>query len=320
MRRRDFLRALAAASAAGLPLERALGADAAGERLYDGAGVPFGNVALLHFTDCHAQLMPEHFREPSVNLGVGAARGKPPHLVGEALLKQFGIAPGTREAHAFSNLDFVAAAARFGTTGGFAHLATLVTRMKASRPGALVLDGGDTWQGSATSLWTQGQDMIDAAKLLGVDVMTGALGIHLRRGARAGGDRQGSRRPHRLRRAQREDAGLRRSGVRAVRDPRRQRRQRGGHRPGVPLHTHRQPALLHPRLDLRHPGGEPAEDDRRGAREGRGRGGAAVAQRHGRRPEARVARARARRHPRRPHPRRHAAADAGRQCAAAARS
>src|SRR6185503_4424704 len=120
----------------------------------------------------HAQLMPERFREPSVNLGVGAARGKPPHLVGEALLKRFGIAPGTREAHAFSNLDFVAAAVRFGTTGGFAHLATLVTRMKASRPGALVLDGGDTWQGSATSLWTQGQDMIDAAKLLGVDVMT----------------------------------------------------------------------------------------------------------------------------------------------------
>ncbi|MFI4902051.1 MAG: thiosulfohydrolase SoxB [Burkholderiales bacterium] len=171
MRRRDFLRTLAVASAAGLPLERALGADAAAERLYD-AVVPYGNVALLHFTDCHAQLNPERFREPSVNLGVGAARGKPPHLVGEALLKQFGIAPGTREAHAFSDVDFVAAAARFGTTGGFAHLATLVARMKASRPGALVLDGGDTWQGSATSLWTQGQDMVDAAKLLGVDVMT----------------------------------------------------------------------------------------------------------------------------------------------------
>jgi S-sulfosulfanyl-L-cysteine sulfohydrolase len=171
MRRRDFLRALAAASAAGLPLERALGAHASGERLY-AAAVPFGNVALLHFTDCHAQLNPERFREPSVNLGVGAARGKPPHLVGEALLKQFGIAPGTREAHAFSDVDFVAAAARFGTMGGFAHLATLIARMKASRPGALVLDGGDTWQGSATSLWTKGQDMVDAAKLLGVDVMT----------------------------------------------------------------------------------------------------------------------------------------------------
>ncbi|HEY9237536.1 MAG TPA: thiosulfohydrolase SoxB, partial [Burkholderiaceae bacterium] len=56
--------------------------------------------------------------------------------------------------------------------GGFAHLATLVKRLRASRPNALLLDGGDTWQGSATALWTNGQDMVDAAKLLGVDVMS----------------------------------------------------------------------------------------------------------------------------------------------------
>ena len=144
---------------------------AAGERFYD-AAAPFGNVWLLHFTDCHAQLNPLCFREPSVNLGVGDARGRPPHLVGEALLRHFGIAPGTRDAHAFTYLDFARAARAYGRMGGFAHLATLIASMRASRPGALLLDGGDTWQGSATSLWTRGQDMVDAAKLLGVDVMT----------------------------------------------------------------------------------------------------------------------------------------------------
>jgi len=133
----------------------------------------FGNVSLLHFTDCHAQLMPIHFREPDVNLGIGDMLGRPPHLVGEKLLKQFGIAPGSAQAHAFTYLDFSQAAKTYGKVGGFAHLATLVKRMKASRPGALLLDGGDTWQGSGLSLWTKGQDMVDACKLLGVDVMTG---------------------------------------------------------------------------------------------------------------------------------------------------
>jgi sulfur-oxidizing protein SoxB len=173
MNRREFLHVLAAAAAAGLPLDsrRALAQDAAGAAMYD---VPrFGNVSLLHFTDCHAQLLPIYFREPEVNLGVGTARGQPPHLVGEALLKAFGIAPHTREAHAFTYLDFAAAAKTYGAVGGFAHLATLVQRLKAARPGALLVDGGDTWQGSATALWTKGQDMVDAGKLLGVDVMTG---------------------------------------------------------------------------------------------------------------------------------------------------
>jgi len=169
--RRDFLQALACAAAAGMRLDDARAADAAdGSALYDLP--PFGNVGLLHFTDCHAQLLPIRFREPSVNLGVGDARGKPPHLVGEALLAHFGIAPGTRAAHAFTFLDFEHAARTYGTMGGFAHLATLVRQLRAARPGSLLLDGGDTWQGSATSLWTKGQDMIDAQKRLGVDVMT----------------------------------------------------------------------------------------------------------------------------------------------------
>jgi S-sulfosulfanyl-L-cysteine sulfohydrolase len=133
----------------------------------------FGNVHVLHFTDCHAQLLPTWFREPSVNIGIGGARGRPPHLVGEAMLRHFGIAPHSRDAHAFTYLEFAAAARTYGRIGGFAHLATLVKKIKTSRPGALLLDGGDSWQGSATSLWTQGQDMIDASKLLGVDVMTG---------------------------------------------------------------------------------------------------------------------------------------------------
>ncbi len=174
MQRREFLELIAAAAAAGLPVARAA---AQGPRsdagFYDAVTRPFGNVGLLHFTDCHAQLTPLYFREPSVNLGVGAAAGRPPHLVGEALLRHFGIAPGTRDAHAFTFLDFERAAASFGATGGFAELATLVKRLRATRPGSLLLDGGDTWQGSATSLWTKGQDMVDAQKLLGVDVMTG---------------------------------------------------------------------------------------------------------------------------------------------------
>jgi sulfur-oxidizing protein SoxB len=173
MNRRDFLLGIAAAAVAGLPVGRADALDLKmGARFYDGIE-PFGNASLLHFTDCHAQLLPVYFREPSVNLGFGAAEGKPPHLVGEALLKHFGIAPGTHEAHAFTYLDFEKAARAYGQTGGFAHLATLVKKLKASRPGALLLDGGDTWQGSATALWTKGQDMVDACKLLGVDVMTG---------------------------------------------------------------------------------------------------------------------------------------------------
>jgi sulfur-oxidizing protein SoxB len=169
--RREFLGVLAAASAAGMALpapEARAAADA--EATYDAPR--FGNVSLLHFTDCHAQLLPVHFREPSVNLGVAAMRGRVPHVVGEALLARFGIAPGSRAAFAFSHLDFERLARSHGRVGGFAHLATLVRRLRETRPGALLLDGGDTWQGSGTSLWTDAADMIEATKLLGVDVMT----------------------------------------------------------------------------------------------------------------------------------------------------
>ena len=171
--KREFIQLLGAASVAGLQLNRFAHADTATAQkgLYDIA--PFGNVSLLHMTDCHAQLMPIHFREPSVNMGVGAMQGQLPHLVGEHLLKAAGIRPGTAQAHAFTYIDFANAARRYGKVGGFAHLATLVKQLKGSRPGALLLDGGDTWQGSATSLWTNAQDMVDASKLLGVDVMTG---------------------------------------------------------------------------------------------------------------------------------------------------
>jgi sulfur-oxidizing protein SoxB len=170
LQRREFLRLLALAAATGAALRPGESRAQASQALYD---LPrFGNVSLLHFTDCHAQLLPVYFREPSANIGVGEAAGRAPHLVGEHLLKRAGIAAGTPEAHAFTYLDFEAAARRYGKVGGFAHLATLVKRLRASRPGALLLDGGDTWQGSATSLWTRGQDMIDACRQLGVDLMT----------------------------------------------------------------------------------------------------------------------------------------------------
>ncbi len=171
MSRREFLHTLAVASAAGFPLGRAARAATIND-FYDLHS--FGNnVTLMHFTDCHAQLLPSYFREPSVNIGVAAMAGKPPHLVGEALLKHYQISPNTRLAHAFTHLDFERDARAYGEIGGFAHLATLVKRVRAQRPGALLLDGGDTWQGSATALWTRGEDMVQAAKLLGVDIMTG---------------------------------------------------------------------------------------------------------------------------------------------------
>jgi sulfur-oxidizing protein SoxB len=135
----------------------------------------FGNVTLLHITDTHAQLNPVFFREPNVNIGIGPAFGKAPHVVGEAFLKHFGIDPGGIEAHAFTFLDFDAGAEKFGTVGGFAHLKTLVDRVRAERGdgNSLLLDGGDTWQGSGTAYWTRGLDMVGACNLLGVDVMTG---------------------------------------------------------------------------------------------------------------------------------------------------
>ena len=156
--RREFVRLLAIAATT---LGASRGAAAAASSADDPYAIPaFGNVTLLHFTDTHAQLLPTYFREPSANIGVGSAAGQPPHVVGDAFLKRFGIARGSANAYALTCLDFEAAAHRYGKIGGFAHLATLVKRLRAERPNrSLLLDGGDTWQGSATALWTKGQDM-----------------------------------------------------------------------------------------------------------------------------------------------------------------
>ncbi|MFO1168901.1 MAG: thiosulfohydrolase SoxB [Rhodoblastus sp.] len=171
MNRREFLNILAAAGVSGMaPTASFAQAERNAERIYDAPA--FGNVSLLHITDCHAQLTPVWFREPNVNLGIGSMMGKAPHIVGQNFLKHFGIEGDARLAHAFTYLDFERYAGVYGKVGGFAHLATLVKRIKANRPGALLLDGGDTWQGSGVALWTKGQDMIDAAKALGVDLMT----------------------------------------------------------------------------------------------------------------------------------------------------
>ncbi len=171
--RREFVRLLGLAGAAGL-LPRSVFAEA--KQPGDLYEVPkFGNLTLLHMTDCHAQLNPVYFREPNVNLGMGPAFGKAPHLVGEALLKQFGIEPGSIQAHAFTYLDFADAAETYGTIGGFAHLKTLVDRLRAERGdgNTLLMDGGDTWQGSGSAYWTRGMDMVGASNRLGVEVMTG---------------------------------------------------------------------------------------------------------------------------------------------------
>lgn len=172
MNRREFLQMLGAASVAGLPLRSSYAINQPVSATFYDLPV-LGNVHFLHTTDTHAQLQPLHFREPSVNIGVAGARNRPPHLVGEAMLREFGIASGGRVAHAYTYLNFVEAAQQYGRVGGFAHLATLIRQMRAERPGALLLDGGDLWQGSATALWTKGQDMVAASKALGLDIMTG---------------------------------------------------------------------------------------------------------------------------------------------------
>lgn len=166
MNRRQFIQLMAIASAGGLLPKSPQ------------AAIPiptFGQVRLLHITDCHAQLLPIYYREPDINLGIGQAQGKVPHLVGRKLLDYFGIQPNTIEAHAFTHLNYLESAQKYGKVGGFAHLATLINELRDSygREKTLLLDGGDTWQGSGTAYWTRGQDMVGATNLLGVDVMTG---------------------------------------------------------------------------------------------------------------------------------------------------
>lgn len=168
--RRDFVKLLAVAGGFGLADPRRALAAMAPERLLDFED--YGNVTLLHMTDSHATLLPVHFREPDTLLGIGAERGKPPFLTGQAFLDHYGVKRGSAAAHALAHLDFVELAKRFGRMGGYAHIATLVKKVRAERSGrTLLLDGGDTLQGSATSLWTNAEDMVQAINRLGVDVM-----------------------------------------------------------------------------------------------------------------------------------------------------
>ena len=171
VRRRDFLKASGAAIVfGGLPrpapaVERASFYDI--ER--------FGNARILHLTDVHAQLQPVFYREPSVNIGIGGMLGKPPHVIGRAFLDRFGIKADSAEAYAYTPIDFERAAQRFGKLGGFAHLKTLIDRLRGDvgEANALLLDGGDLWQGTGLANSVQGADMVEAANMLGVAAMTG---------------------------------------------------------------------------------------------------------------------------------------------------
>jgi len=173
--RREFFH-LAAATAAvagtAMPFGRAMA-----QQKIDQASLlefdPLGQVTLLHFTDLHAQLTPIYFREPSYNIGVGEVEGLPPHITGKDFLGHYGIKPGTPEAYALASEDFTALAKEYGRVGGIDRMATLVKAIRAERPNnTLFLDGGDTWQGSYTSLETQGEDMVNVQNALGLDAMT----------------------------------------------------------------------------------------------------------------------------------------------------
>ncbi|SPH16561.1 Mannosylglucosyl-3-phosphoglycerate phosphatase [Defluviimonas aquaemixtae] len=174
--RRDFLQATVAASAlwgasgvgnwSRLAAQQALTQDQLLEF------EDFGNVTLIHITDIHAQLKPVWFREPEINLGVGDVNGLPPHVTGADFLKLFGIEPGTPHAYALTKEDFVALASAYGKMGGLDRCATVIKAIRAARPDALLLDGGDTWQGSLTAQRTLGQDMVNVMNALKPDAMT----------------------------------------------------------------------------------------------------------------------------------------------------
>jgi S-sulfosulfanyl-L-cysteine sulfohydrolase len=177
--RREFLAAAAAASAvlagtSGLSFRQAL----AQQKLTQDAllrAEPVGRLTILHLTDLHAQVKPVYFREPSINLGVGAAKGQPPHLTGEAFLKAYGITAGSADAYALTSEDFSALAKSYGRMGGLDRIATIVKAVRGERgeDNVLFLDGGDSWQGSWSSLQTRGQDMIDLMSLMKPDAMVG---------------------------------------------------------------------------------------------------------------------------------------------------
>ena len=176
--RRQFLQASAAASviasSSGLG---PLGQAAAQQRLGQNEILkfdPLGSVTILHVTDLHAQLMPLYFREPSINLGVGEVRGFPPHLTDKEFRAHFNVAAGSADAYALTSDDFISLAKNYGRMGGVDRIATLIKAIRAERGDdkVLLLDGGDTWQGSWTSLQTKGQDMVDVQSALKIDAMT----------------------------------------------------------------------------------------------------------------------------------------------------
>lgn len=174
--RRDFLQATVAASAivgasgvgqwGRLAAQQKLGQDQLLQ--FD----PLGSITLIHFTDLHAQLKPIYFREPDINIGVGEAKRKPPHVTGADFLKLYNIAPGSPEAYALTYDDFTALAKGYGRMGALDRVATVTKAIRSERPDALFLDGGDTWQGSYTSEKTRGQDVVNAMALLKPDAMT----------------------------------------------------------------------------------------------------------------------------------------------------
>ncbi|MEN8174464.1 MAG: 5'-nucleotidase C-terminal domain-containing protein [Pseudomonadota bacterium] len=174
IKRREFIKLMGAAAASGLLPNLSWAGEKSLPPMYD---LPMkGNARLLHFTDVHGQILPVYFREPNVNLGVGDALGRPPHVVGKKFLAEMGIAEGSPEAYALTYLDFEKLAKKYGPTGGFAHLKTLLDHLRKQAGGnenTLTLDGGDSWQGSGTALWTRGVDMVESSNILGVDVMVG---------------------------------------------------------------------------------------------------------------------------------------------------
>jgi len=171
IRRRDFLKFSGAAVLSGGIVPAARGVD--NPSIYDVER--FGDARILHLTDTHAQLQPVYFREPSVNIGIGEMAGKPPHLVGKAFLDRFGISADSADAYAFTSLDFEKSAARFGRLGGFAHLKTLIDKLRGDvgEHSSMLVDGGDLWQGTGLANIMRGADMVEAANLLGIEAMTG---------------------------------------------------------------------------------------------------------------------------------------------------
>ncbi|UWR69747.1 thiosulfohydrolase SoxB [Phaeobacter inhibens] len=174
--RRDFLQVSMAASAlVGASGFGNWGRLAAQQRLTQDQLLQFdayGNISLIHVTDIHAQLKPIYFREPSINLGVGDNKGHVPHITGADFRKAYGIADGSPSAYALTYNDFASLAQGYGRVGGLDRVATIINAIRADRPDALLLDGGDTWHGSYTCHHTEGQDMVNVMNALKPDAMT----------------------------------------------------------------------------------------------------------------------------------------------------